>query len=219
MSVLAPRSRRSQTRRRAVVLVLSLLSLVASCRGGSPESAAESGTTTSVETTTTTTTVDTTTTTSSAPGTSTTVDDAANSEEEIIDRYAGFWLARLEANSGTPDPSDPALAEFATDEQLDRVIAETQRNLDEGLAFKAADDPADIQSITVVSIDGDTAVVQECFVDDTVVVRRDTGEIVNDSIHTQNIRGTLRLIDGTWKVSRAELLQESEGISGCALAS
>lgn len=219
MSVLAPRSRRSQTRQRAVVLVLSSLALVASCGGDSPESAAGSGTTTSVDSTTTTTSVDTTTTTSSVPRTSTTIDRATNPEEEVIDRYVGFWVARLEANSGTPDPSDPALAEFATDEQLDRVIAETQRTLDEGLAFEAPDDPADIQSVTVVSIDGDTAVVQECFVDDTVVIRRDTGEIVDDSVRTQNIRGTLRLIDGNWKVSRAELLQESEGVSGCALAS
>lgn len=137
----------------------------------------------------------------------------------MIDRYIGYWNARFTANEGTPDPDDPALREFATGEQLDAVIAETQSNLDEGLAFQRAAEPHNIQRVTVIEIDGDHAVVQECVVSDGVIVRRDTGEVVNDEVNTHNVQAELTRVDGVWKVSSARLLQRFEGVSGCALAS
>ena len=140
-------------------------------------------------------------------------------EDEIISRYVGYWDARLAANSGTPDPNDPALREFATGRQLETVIAETRANLDEGLAFRARPNPADFRKVTVVEVDGDRAVVQECFVDDGLVVRRDTGEVVNDTVATHNVRGELVRIDGAWRVSEARLVQRWEGVAGCALDS
>ncbi len=140
-------------------------------------------------------------------------------EDEIIARYVGYWDARLAANSGTPDPNDPALREYATGEQLETVIAETRANLDQGLAFRARPNPADVRTVTVVEVDGDRSVVQECFVDDGLVVRRDTGEVVNDTIATHNVRGELVRIDGAWRVSEARLVQRWEGVAGCALDS
>ena len=140
-------------------------------------------------------------------------------EDEIIARYVGYWDARLAANSGTPAPNDPALREFATDRQLETVIAETRANLDQGLAFRARPNPADVRTVTVVEVDGDRSVVQECFVDDGLVVRRDTGEVVNDTIATHNVRGELVRIDGAWRVSEARLVQRWEGVAGCALDS
>jgi hypothetical protein len=146
-----------------------------------------------------------------APGTS--------AEQEVIDRYVAYWDARFAANSGTPNPDDPALREYATGEQLDAVIAETRANLEQGLAFRRPDDPHDFQRVTVVEIDGDRAVVQECVVSDGVVVRRATGEVVNDDVATHNVRGELQRVDGVWRVSGARLVQRWEGVAGCALAS
>ncbi len=140
-------------------------------------------------------------------------------EQEVIDRYIAYWEARFAANSGTPNPDDPALREYATGAQLDAVIAETQSNLDNGLALQRRDDPASIRRVTVVSIEGDRAVVQECFVDDGLVVRRDTGEAVNDAIATHNVRGELDRVDGSWRVSEARLIQRWEGVAGCAAGS
>lgn len=137
--------------------------------------------------------------------------------QEIINRYIGFWEARFAANSGTPNPSHPGLADYATGAELTTVIAETQRNLDEGLALQRRPDPKNIRWVRVVSIDGDRAVVQECFVDDGLVVRRDTGEIVDDTIATHSVKGELVRVDGVWRVERAQLLQRWEGVAGCAL--
>ena len=133
--------------------------------------------------------------------------------------YIAYWEARFAANSGTPNPDDPALREYATGAQLDAVIAETQSNLDNGLALKRRGEPANIRRVTVASIEDGHAVVQECFVDDGLVVRRDTGDAVNDAIATHNVRGELDRVDGAWRVSEARLIQRWEGVAGCAAAS
>jgi len=109
-------------------------------------------------------------------------DDAPADEQEIVNRYLGFWQARWAANSGTPDPDHADLAEFATDEQLDAVVSETQLNLERGLSYRAADEPVDFQRVQVLAIEANRAVVQECVVDDGLVVRTDTGEVVDQDV-------------------------------------
>ena len=142
-----------------------------------------------------------------------------STEEEIVARYIGYWDARFAANSGTPNPDDPALRDFATGAQLDAVIAETRANLENGLAFRPAANPSDIQRVDVIQLEGDHAVVQECVVTDGVIYRRDTGEVVDGEVYTQNVRGELQRVDGVWRVSSARLVQQWEGVAGCAHAS
>lgn len=176
-------------------------------------------TTTSTRDSTTSTSPDTTTTTTTTESAPATNAPGTSPEQEVIDRYLGYWNARFEANSGVPNPDDPALREYATGEQLDAVVAETQANLEDGLAFERAAEPHDVQRVTVIEIDGDRATVQECVVSDGVVVRRDTGEVVNDDVNTHNVQAQMQRVDGVWKVSTARLLQRFEGVAGCALAS
>ncbi len=205
----------SRHRAAAVCAAAALLLAGASC-GDDGEASPASTTTTDASTSTTSTTSETTT---SAGASTATTAPGTSAEQEVIDRYIGYWNARFEANSGTPDPNDPALREYATGEQLETVVAETQSNLDEGLAFQRAAEPHNIQRVTVVEIEGDRAVVQECVVADGVVVRRDTGEVVNDQVNTHNVQAEMTRVDGVWKVSAARLLQRFEGVAGCALAS
>lgn len=209
----------SRHRAATVCLAAVLLLAGASC-GDDGEASPASTTTTEPSTSSTGSTTTTTSETTTAAGASTaTTAPGTSAEQEVIDRYIGYWNARFEANSGTPDPDDPALREYATGEQLDTVIAETQSNLDQGLAFERAAEPHNIQRVTVVELEGDHAVVQECVVADGVVVRRDTGEVVNDEVNTHNVQAEMTRVDGVWKVSAARLLQRFEGVVGCALAS
>ena len=178
-----------------------------------------SSATSSTESTSSSTTTDSTSTSTSSTTPTPTTAPGTTPEQEVIDRYIGYWNARFEANAGTPDPNDPLLAQFATGAQLDAVVEETQSNLDDGLAIRQADDPHDFQKVTVVELEGDRAVVQECVVSDEVIYRRDSGEVVNDVVATHNVRGELQRIDGVWKVSSARLLQRFEGVAACALGS
>ena len=208
--------------RRAVIsaLCVALVLALAGCSGDDSDAAASSTTAadrTSTTASTSSTSRDTTTTTTEA--TPVTTAPGTTAEQEVIDRYVGYWNARFNANAGVPNPDDPALRDFATGRQLDAVVAETQSNLDSGVAFERAAEPHNIQRVTVVEIDGDRAVVQECVVDDGLVVSRDTGEVVDDSVSTHNVQAEMLRVDGVWKVSEARLLQQFEGVAGCALAS
>jgi hypothetical protein len=161
-------------------------------------------------------------TTTSAPETSspslTTGDDVSEAEQEVIDRYVGFWEARFAANTGTPNPDDPALAEYATGAQLDTVIAETRQRRDDGLALRPAAPHRTAHSVRVVSVTGDRAEVQDCFVNDGVVYRVASGEVIDDSIVTRSVSAVMIREADAWRVERTMVLQEWEGVAGCALA-
>lgn len=215
------------TQRWAAVLVVGVLA--GGCGGGDDRtdpppstSNAPDGTNSSPQSTTgsTSTTPSSTTSTTSVPPDTSGPTGADAAEQEVIDRYLGYWAARLEANSGVPDPAHPGLAEFATGAQLEAAMSEAQSNLEAGLAYRQREDPAAIQRVEVVSIEGDVAVVQECYVDDGLVVRQDTGEVVDDDISTHNVRGDLvREAGGPWRVSAVRAIQVWEGVAGCALVS
>ncbi len=213
-----------QSHHRAVLAALATAALIVALTGCSDDEPTAATTTTtsatpSTESTSSTSTSDPTSTSTSSTTPTPTTAPGTTPEQEVIDRYIGYWNARFEANSGTPNPEHPALAQFATGAQLDAVVDETQSNLDEGLAIRQADDPHDFQEVTVVELEGDRAVVQECVVSDEVIYRRDSGEVVNDVVATHNVRGELQRVDGVWKVSSARLLQRFEGVAACALGS
>ncbi|MBW3642409.1 MAG: hypothetical protein KY447_05790 [Actinobacteria bacterium] len=137
---------------------------------------------------------------------------------EIIDRYKEFWLARLEANQPPPNPDAPRLREYATGQQLDQVIEETRRNLAQGLALRRPDGGAGRSSVRLVKLEEDVAVLQECVVDDGVVYRYATGEVVNAAVATHSVEATMRKVGGRWKLASARLVQRWEGVAGCALS-
>lgn len=213
-----PRSERRRSRRLMsawALVALASISLAACSAGGgddAPTSIASSTTTTSSTTSSTVAT-------STSSTTSSTTDPAASEEQAILDRYLLFWEVRFEANSEPVDPSDPRLADLATGAQLDNVIAETQRRADNGLALRRPDESVTERRPRIVSVDQDVATIQDCAINDSIVYRIDTGEVVDDSIVTRSVSATMRRIDGTWRLEGAQELQKWEGVAGCALAS
>lgn len=159
-----------------------------------------------------------TTTTTSLPRSTTTTEVQRTVEEGVTDQYRAFWEARFEANSEPVNPDHPGLREYATGEQLENVLEETERNAREGRAFRLPENSQGRRSVQVVQIEGDTAVLQDCVVNDGVVYRVDTGEVIDDSVVTHSVEATMTLVDGDWKLERARLVQRWEGVAGCALS-
>jgi hypothetical protein len=141
----------------------------------------------------------------------------ASVHDEIAARYKAFWEARFEANS-PPNPDDPALREYATGEQLDQVLQETQEHQRDGVEFRRPETPANYQRVDVVWVTGDTAVIQECVVSDGVVFYSSTGEVIDDRVTTYNMQAEMRFVDGEWRVAHTTAVQQWEGVAGCALA-
>ena len=192
-------------------LVVATALLIAACSGGGDEISEPASTTSRAPTTASTTSTSTTTSTSPPDG-------SQSDDQELVDRYVGFWDARLAANEAPPNPDDPALAEFATGPQLDNVMAETRQRLDDGLALRSADPSRTSHDVTVISQTADRAELQDCFINDGIVYRPDTGEVVDDSVVTRSVSADMVLVDGVWKLERATVVQQWEGIAGCALA-
>lgn len=144
----------------------------------------------------------------------------ASVEDEVAARYVAYWDARHAVLSGDalPDPNDPRLAAHAVGNQLAIVTTEVQRYHDEGRRVARPTVPADHQVVTVVSVDGDTAEVQECFVDDGMILDRATGAVLEDGVVTINMLGTMHRVDGAWKLAEVTVIQHWEGVAGCALA-
>ncbi len=136
--------------------------------------------------------------------------------EEVLTAYLGYWQAILEAND-PPDEFHPALERYATGEAFESVFEAAQTNRLAGRALLLPEDSVSEHRAEVISIEGDTATVRDCAIDDGLVVDVETGEVVNDDVVTRLATGTLRRVDGQWKVATTRVEQSWEGVAGCAL--
>jgi len=189
--------------------MLAALALAA-CSGSGGEQSTDTPTTTTEPTTTSST---------SGTSTTTTADPGTSPEDQATSAYLRFWDVRLEANGDPPDPDHPDFATVATGEQLDNVIAETRDRLEQGLALRSPEPSVASHEVRVVRIDASTAELQDCFVNDGIVFRTSTGEIVDDSVVTRSVAAVMESVDGEWKLARATVIQQWEGVAGCAAAS
>lgn len=193
-------------------LLLTATVLLSACSGDGGGAIAD-GTTTTTERRSTATSPTTT-----APDATGTTGAPAGAEAEIAARYTSFWDARLAANQAPVNPDHPLLPEYATGQQLDNVMSETRRRRDDGLAIRRPENSVTRHDVQVTAVDGEVATVQDCSVNDGIIYRVATGEVVNDDVVTQSVRATMRLVDAKWKLERATLVQEWQGVAGCALA-
>ncbi len=138
---------------------------------------------------------------------------------DIVGRYKRFWEARFDANQPPADPDAAALREYATGQQLDQVVNEARNNLENALALRRPNEAPGRSSVELITVDGDQAIVRECVVDDEVVYRHTTGEVVNAAVETNSVEATMRRVGGVWKLETTRLLQRWEGVAGCALSS
>lgn len=140
-------------------------------------------------------------------------------EVVLAGRVRDLFAARMAANDApVPDPDDPGLAAVAIGEELADLIAETSQRRDNGLAFRAGDGALAEVRVGFVEAQETTATVSVCSIDDGVIYRLDTGDVVDDDVSTNNYQIDLQLVDGVWLTSRVVRLQQWEGVAGCALA-
>jgi hypothetical protein len=194
-------ARASACRGRAALALMALIALAA-CRDG--DEPITSPTTTSGPTSTT----------SGPATTSTTIDPQA----DVVARYRMFWQVRFEANREPVNPDDPRFAEYATGQQLANVVKETRERRDNGLAIRRPEPSVADLRVQVLEIDGDTALLQDCTVDDGIVYRVPGGDVVDSEVVTYSVAATMRRVDGAWKLDHTKVIQKWEGVAGCALA-
>ncbi len=150
------------------------------------------------------------TTTEAAPTTT-----VVSEEDAVLAAYQGYWDTWLAATN-PPDPDHPDLAKFAAGVQLDRDRAAIANYRQLSQVVRLPQNPAWSHQAAVLSLDGDAAVITDCSVDDSVVLDRPTGRVLNDAVSTYVFRASLNREGGTWKVTVVDATSRWEGVAGCA---
>lgn len=145
-----------------------------------------------------------------------TTEQPSAEQAAVLDAYQGYWNAILEAND-PPSEQHPALGRFATGEAFESVFEAAQTNRLAGRALRLPADSISEHRAEVTSIDGDTAAVRDCAIDDGLVVDVESGDVVNDEVVTRLATGTLQRVDGQWKVATTRVEESWQGVAGCAL--
>lgn len=131
------------------------------------------------------------------PMTNTTV---SPTEQKVLADYHAFWDAYLVA-ADPMRPDHPALQAHATAEELKQLVNSFSGAKASNVVFKGTYEI----NAKVTSVSGPQATVRDCIADHTgsydatTGVRKDTDDPTRDLMEVQ-----LKLIDGTWKVSRID---------------
>jgi len=147
----------------------------------------------------------------------TTTIDQAKADEEAVRKVAEEWAEASVRLLKEPNPADPALERFLAGEMLDRFREDIARRDREGLISRSPERPRTSHRIDAVVVKNDEATLRECFVDDLVLTKRATGEVLNDEVATYETRTTARRSSNGWKLVKRDGTR-MEGVTGCAEA-
>lgn len=141
--------------------------------------------------------------------TRTTTSAPSATEKAVLRDYRAYWDAYLAA-SNPMNPENPVLAQHATGAALEAVQKGFFALKSAGRVIRGSFDLAP----RVVSIDGETAVVRDCYGDATGIYDAATGARQDTPSGKRHLAtATLRLEGGTWKIERLA----DEGL-GCTAA-
>lgn len=141
-------------------------------------------------------------------------------KQAVIATWLAFSRTIVEAND-PPNPSHPGLAAYATDNAYDTAVSAVEKNRAKGLALREPPNSRSRSRPEVVSIDGNTAVLVDCAVDESNLLEIATGSLA-PGYDPEPSTSLLRVIlvranpGAPWKVSLSKREQRWDGIAGCA---
>jgi hypothetical protein len=140
-------------------------------------------------------------------------------EQSVLGAYDAAMTAFDLATAEPPNPDQADLAATTVDPVLTDVrnLAATWKGFGQALRY-----PADsVHTITALSVEinGDTATIETCNVDDGILYEPATGTVLNNKVTTAHDRATMTLVDGTWKLSTRQQIEKWDGVTGCAVTS
>lgn len=134
-------------------------------------------------------------------------------EEAVLAAVQCYWDTIVEAND-PPNPDHPGFERCMMGPALEhsRRLTIEHREMN-----RTVSDPTGStqRTNTLVTVEGDTAVVTECIVDDAVVSDAASGTVLNDRVISAEIRIDLERHDGAWRVSNGTVTADQEGPGQC----
>lgn len=142
----------------------------------------------------------------------TTLGQLAQAEADVRAAYEAYW-AMSERLAAAPDPEDPEIAELTTGTAREALTTLQTQFVTEGHVVEFQQEHA--HDVLSIEIDGATAHLSDCYVDDAIRKDAVTGETLLDATATLHLDVTLVDDQGGWKVSRVQRLDAWEGIVAC----
>ncbi len=140
--------------------------------------------------------------------------------QKVEEAYRNYWDANFKAGE-IPDPSSPLFFAYATDQQARRAASDLEELRQQGLAGRQVANSISRRQVSVLAVQGDTAQLTDCAVDDSIVVQADTGEPAFEytpgKASTTLFNAQMVRENGSWKVASLTRQQRWEGVGGCAL--
>lgn len=199
-----PHRRRLRLTTTAIAVTLAV-GACGSAGDDSGQTGADRSTSTTVETTTT-----------APPETTTTA--APTPEERALAAYQGYWAAVNEAFAPPQvRPDLPALRQYATGEVLAGIVRRAEEVKGRDSVTRLRENGQYVHRAEVLSVNGDTATIRDCNIDDVIEENATTGQVIDDGVSTRLYISMLVLEDADWKVAVLEREMAWEGVAGCAL--
>ncbi len=134
-------------------------------------------------------------------------------EAEVESAYLAYWDMVAEVTSA-PDPESPAIAEHSVDPARSELLTSVREFQAAGEAVHIGEDYG--HAVSEVAIDGETATLRDCAVDDAAVVDVESGEVARQSTTTSLLDVTLVRQQGEWRVSTVSSTQNWDGATTCS---
>jgi hypothetical protein len=133
-------------------------------------------------------------------------------EAEVEAAYLAYWnmVDRLVAD---PDPENPQIGEMAVDPARQRLIDSLSGFQSAGHVARSGDLYAHV--VTDVAVNGDTATLRDCAVDDSSLVEADSGEVVEQEVVTTSVEAVLIREGSAWLLKELNPIESWEGAVPC----
>lgn len=135
-------------------------------------------------------------------------------EAAIYEAVEGYWRTWQEAND-PPNPDYPELRRYYEGPALDQALVIIRQHLRLGWVVREAPNHERMRSVQIRSLLGDTAIVDDCHVDDRLTIHAASGAVVDGVVVTLETELTIRLTAGQWRVSENKKLRERKGAETC----
>jgi hypothetical protein len=130
----------------------------------------------------------------------------------VIDAY---WQEFVSVGR-QPDLNRRSFFSLLTGDALAAESTTVSNLIAQGQARRQPPDPKFAHQITRLAVQGPTASVDECVVDDLVVYVVADGTVVDDGIKTYDYRTTMTKASGRWQISHPETVVPNDGVQPCA---
>ncbi|MEO6630050.1 MAG: hypothetical protein ABIP03_15955, partial [Aquihabitans sp.] len=124
----------------------------------------------------------------------------ATVEEQVKTAYLKIMAAYFRGMAD-PDPDDPALQQNYSGASLAEVTGDIREYRDAHRFAVPASGVDPLPVIESIAIDGDSAVLMVCLVDDMQLLQLPNRSLINGDIVSKQIRTTLKHEAGRWRVS------------------